>query len=66
MTLVTWNGWRKEPNESCKEAYVYLTGGKLKPFVVVFGRPEPVTNLPKDELDEQAELEEKKERITSI
>ena len=46
MAIVTWNGWRKEPNESYKEAYAYLTGGKLKPFVIVFVCPEPVTTLP--------------------
>ena len=58
MAIVTWKGWRKEPNESCKEAYAFLTGGRMKPFVVVFGDPETTKNLPKDEMDDQAELDE--------
>ena len=61
MAIVTWNVWRKEPNESCKEAYDFLTGRRMKPFVVVFGGPETEKNLSKDDLDEQAELEENKE-----
>jgi hypothetical protein len=61
MAIVSWNGWRKESNKNCKEAYVYLTGRKLKPFIAVFDFPEPATNIPKDELDEQAKLEENNE-----
>ena len=58
MAIVTWKGWRKEPNESCKEAYDFLTGGRMKPFVVVFGDPETAKNLLKDDMDDQTELEE--------
>ena len=47
MAIVTWNGWRKEPNESCKEAYDFLTGRRIKPFIVVFGGPETKKNFPK-------------------
>jgi hypothetical protein len=66
MAIVTWNGWRKEPNEFSKEACDFLKGGKMEPFYAVFGGPETVKNLSKDDLDHQAELEENKERITSI
>jgi len=58
MAIVTWKGWRKEPNEFCKEAYDFLTGGRMKQLYVVFGGPETEKNLSKDDLDEQAELEE--------
>ena len=58
MAIVTWKGWRKESNESCKEAYDFLTGGRMKPIVVVFGGPETAKNLPKDDMDDQAELGE--------
>ena len=42
-------------------AYDFLTGGSMKPFYVVFGGPENVKNLSKDDLDDQAQLEENKE-----
>jgi len=61
MAIVTWNGWRKEPNETCQEAYDFLTGGRMKPFYVVFGGPETVKTISKDDLDDQAEIEENKE-----
>ena len=61
MAIVTWNGWRKEPNETCQEAYDFLTGVRMKPFYVVFGGPETVKTISKDDLDDQAEIEENKE-----
>ena len=61
MAIVAWNGWRKEPNETCQEAYDFLTGGRMKPFYVVFGGPETVKTISKHDLDEQAEIEENKE-----
>ena len=65
MAKVTWKGWRKEPEEGCKLAYEFLTGRRTKPFYVVFGRPETLKNQPEEDLDDQAELEANKERITS-
>ena len=65
MAKVTWKGWRKEPEEDCKVAYEFLTGRRTKPFYVVFGRPETLNNQPEEDLDDQAELEANKERITS-
>ena len=65
MAKVTWKGWRKEPEEDCKVAYEFLTGRRTKPFYVVFGRPKTLNNQPNEELDDQAELEANKERITS-
>ena len=64
MAKVTWKGWRKEPEEDWQQAYEVLTGRK-KPFYVVFGRPETLNNQPEEDLDDQAELEANKERITS-
>ena len=61
MAIVTWNGWRKEPNETCQEAYDFLKGGRMKPFYVVFGGPETVKTISKDDLYDQAEIEENKE-----
>ena len=65
MAKVTWKGWRKEPEEDCRVAYEFLTGRRTKPFYVVFGRPKTLNNQPNEELDDQAELEANKERITS-
>ena len=65
MAKVTWKGWRKEPEEDCRVAYEFLTGRRTKPFYVVFGRPETLNNQPEEDLDDQAELEANKERITS-
>ena len=64
MAKVTLKGWRKEPEEDWQQAYEVLTGRK-KPFYVVFGRPETLNNQPEEDLDDQAELEANKERITS-
>ena len=54
MATIIWKGWRKEPEEDWQKAYEVLTGRK-KPFYVVFGRPEPLNNLPEADLDDQAE-----------
>ena len=64
MAIVTWKGWREEPEEDWQQAYDVLTGRK-KPFYVVFGRPETLNNQPEEEFDDQAALEANKERITS-
>ena len=60
MAIVTWNGWREEPEEDWQQAYDVLTGRK-KPFYVVFGRPETLNNQSEKDLDDQVELEENKE-----
>ena len=60
MAIVTWKGWRKEPEEDWQQAYDVLTGRK-KPFYVVFGRPETLRNQSEKDLDDQAELEANKE-----
>ena len=64
MAKVTWKGWRKEPEEDCKIAYEFLTGRRTKPFYVVFGRPKTLNIQPNEELDDQADPGENKERIT--
>ena len=61
MAIVTRNGWRKEPNETCQKAFDFLTGGRMQPFYVVFGGSETVKTLSKDDMDYQSELEENKE-----
>ena len=60
MAIVTWKGWREEPEEDWQQAYDVLTGRK-KPFYVVFGRPETLRNQSEKDLDDQAELEANKE-----
>ena len=60
MAIVTWKGWRKEPEEDWQQAYDVLTGRK-KPFYVVFGKPETLGNQSEKDLDDQAELEANKE-----
>ena len=64
MAKIICRGWRKEPDEGSQHAYDVLTGRK-KPFYVVFGRPETLRNQSEKDLDDQAELEANKERITS-
>ena len=61
MAIVTWNGWRKEPNETCQKAYDFLTGERMQPFYVVFSGSETVKTLSKDDMDYQSELKENKE-----
>ncbi len=60
MAIVTWKGWREEPEEDWQQAYDVLTGRK-KPFYVVFGRPETTSKQPEKDLDDQAELGENEE-----
>ena len=60
MAIVTWKGWREEPEEDWQQAYDVLTGRK-KPFYVVFGRPETLNNQSEKDLDDQAELGENEE-----
>ena len=55
MAIVTWKGWREEPEEDWQQAYDVLTGRK-KPFYVVFGRPETLNNQSEKDLDDLGEL----------
>ena len=57
----TQKEWRKESKDYIQEAYEFITGGRMKPFYVVFGGPETVKTISKDDLDDQAEIEENKE-----
>ena len=55
MAIVTWKGWRKEPNEYSEEAYEFLIGRRMKPFVVVFGGSE-IKGESKKDLDNLADF----------
>ena len=61
MAKVTWKGWRKKPKEYSQVAYDILTGRRMKPLIVVFGRPETLNNQSEKDLDDQAELGENEE-----
>ena len=55
MAKVTWKGWRKEPKEYSQVAYDFLTGRRMKPLIVVFGRPETLNNQSEKDLENQTE-----------
>ena len=55
MAIITWKGWRDEPDEDWHHSYNVLTGRK-KPFYVVFGRPKTLKNQTEKDLDDQDEL----------
>ena len=55
MAIITWKGWRDEPDEDWHHSYDVLTGRK-KPFYVVFGRPKTLNNQSEKDLDDQDEL----------
>ena len=62
MAIVTWKGWREEPEEDCKVAYEFLTGQRTKPFVVVFGIPKSQKNkLSSKELTTSTNLQNEEE-----
>ena len=62
MAIVTWKGWREEPEEDCSVAYEFLTGQRTKPFVVVFGIPKSQKNkLSSKELTKSTNLQNEEE-----
>ena len=65
MAIVTWKGWREEPEEDCRVAYEFLTGRRTKPFVVVFGIPKNSKNHPGEETDDQDDSVSNKEITTT-